>query len=365
MSSQQYTVYNGATPKTFTLDTSATMADVRQALGSYMATTDNFLYENPITGLKTVLTPVSSERTARLRGCQFPPVPSQGVENPIIQVVSTSNKTPTLLGTTPESGYVHSGPLFGVRARLNETDPVAIKNNKGMFQPVMLENVISANPDHPLSFTYAMICQKGAIVEFDISCWGAAGFGFAITSDMSAPICPGLVVPFTDNFGRQSVTTMRRYASKEADTIQIEANAALGIAKTLDIEYSTIIFRGWSLDDWTSDGHDYHSDLSIPTGPQGSFAVGNIFKDGGFQPGPPAGSKDIPGGTTQSGSPTGGPPSNQQIGIIGSYHPGSIPTTRAGGLVGAIQLYCLVFDNDEDAKNIIKVLNAGDQGFGS
>jgi hypothetical protein len=373
VSTQPYAVYIGATPITVNLSPTATMDEVRTALGSQISDQDSFLYENPVTELKTVLTPTSAEKTARLSVCCFPPVPEQGVTDSIIQVVSTSTSSPSFMGTTPESGYLSPNPYFGVNVRLNEVDKSAIDNNKGMFQPVLLENVQSCNPDNPANFTYAVICQKGAIVEFDISCWGAAGFSFTITSAMSESAdinSGGLYVCYgDDSFNKISVTGLRRYNSQSGDTIQIEANAALGIAAEYNVEYSTVTCSGWSLNQWTDmDGNTHASSTPIP----GSAMSESIetkttsqADSGGFQPGPPAGTGSIPGGTTQPATPTAGPPSNQTFGGIESASPGSKPSTRAEGLVGAIDVFFLVFDSQEDANTVIKILNSGTMGFGS
>jgi len=360
MTATNYTVYNGATPQVFSLDPTDTMADVRTALGGFMASTDNFLYENTVTELKTVLTPVSAEAEAKLSGCQFPPVPGQ-VTTPIIQIVSTSATSPSFMGNSPSTGYVNDNPQFGIRCVLNDTDAAAVTNNAGMFQPVMLENVVSCNPVNPANFTYAMICQKGAIVAFDISCWGAAGYGYTVTSAMSTSTdinADGLYILYDSDFGLQTNTQLRRYNTKAGDTIQIEANKALHISTQYNVAYSTITFSGWSMSSWTDmNGNPHSSSLPIP-----SLSADT---DGGFQPGPPAGGSDIPGGTTQPAAPTAGPPSNQ---VFGGFETGTplapAPSTRSAGLVGSIELFCLVFDSDADAKAVIKVLNSGASGFG-
>ena len=166
MTTQNYTAFIGVTPKVISLDESSTMDQVRTALGSSMASTDNFLYYNTVTDEKTVLWPTSIETTAKLSACNFPAVPSQNINTPILQIVSTAENDQALLGTSTPSGYVYNSQYFGVKIGLNEVDAAAVTNNNGMFQPVMLQNVVSANPDYPLSFQYAMICQKGAIIQF-------------------------------------------------------------------------------------------------------------------------------------------------------------------------------------------------------
>ena len=156
MTTQNYTAFIGVTPKVISLDESSTMDQVRTALGSSMASTDNFLYYNTVTDEKTVLWPTSIETTAKLSACNFPAVPSQNINTPILQIVSTAENDQALLGTSTPSGYVYNSQYFGVKIGLNEVDAAAVTNNNGMFQPVMLQNVVSANPDYPLSFQYAM-----------------------------------------------------------------------------------------------------------------------------------------------------------------------------------------------------------------
>tara|TARA_R110000868_G_scaffold411064_2_gene701629 strand:- start:23222 stop:24343 length:1122 start_codon:yes stop_codon:yes gene_type:complete len=373
MAAQNYTAYVGVTPTVVSLDDGSTMAQVRTALGSSMASTDNFLYENTVTQEKTVLWPVSQESVAKLSGCHFPPVPGQGVNTPIIQIVSTAENDQSLMGTRTASGYVYNSQYFGVKISLNETDAAAVTNNQGMFQPVMLQNVVSANPSYPLSFQNAMICQKGAIIQFDISCWGAAGWGYTITSTMntSTDICgsPLYAIYPAGSGAKMGGLGLRRYNSKAGDTIQMKANAALGIAKQYNVEYSTITVKGWSLSEWAEPRTT--NNTPIPSGPtleeamRSGINLDEMIDASNFVPPPPAGGGDIPGGTSQPGTPTAGPPSNQKFGTFSGCTPSGIPNTRSEGLVGSIDIFCLVFDSDADAKAVIKILNSGTMGFGS
>ena len=369
--STSYNVYIGANSSIQSFDSTTTLAEARATLtnAGLMTKTDAFLYENPVTGLKTVFGPVSDEKNAKITAATFPPVPSQlSNDYELVQIVSTAANAPALLGTQPSDGYFRPNGQMAVSVSLNNTDANAITNNKGMFEPVLLQNVQSANPDAPVSFTNCVIVQKGAIVSFDVASWGAAGFGFVIDAAESiggVNICPGLFVVYPDNFGKSETTVLRRYvgdASKNGDTIQIQSNASLNIAKQYNVEYSTVTVKTFSLSSWTdSNGNTFSSSKPIPSGGADDFAEALGLEDskGGWVPPPPAGKSDIPSGTTKSGSPTAGPPSKQTIGTIRSVTPNSCPATRSGGLVGSVEIYFLVFDSKEDADTVIKVLNAG------
>src|ERR1044071_9811777 len=109
MASQDYSVFIGADQNGISLDPAISLAQARNAISAVsgadgqpiMSATDNFLYANPITNLTTVFWPVSAESEARLSSIQFPAVPTQGVNNPIIQIVSTAQDDQSLLGMQP------------------------------------------------------------------------------------------------------------------------------------------------------------------------------------------------------------------------------------------------------------------------
>lgn len=382
MSDVNYTAFNGASNhKDIALDDNSHMSDVRTLLTSqgFMKDTDSFLYDNPVTGLKTVLQPRSAEATARLSACLWPAVPGEGFNNQIIQIVSVAESNPSFLGTTPQDGWLRNSSIFGVRAKLN---PEFSDNNAGMFEPLMLQNVQSTNPNAPVSFTQCIIVQKGAIINLDISSWGALGFGYCITSAMGADIIPeeGLYQiygnPSPNSPGAQSYASVSRYANgfkPNGDSIQIQSNQALGIAQQYDVEYSTLTFSSWSLSQGTFNGKTINCSTPIPSGvsalanaarafdPTMEVAVmsADVGAGDGWQPGPPAGTTSVPSGGTQPGSPTAGPQSSQTYGapMTNPYSPRTKPATRGGGLVGSMEVYFLVFTDKEAANNIIRVLN--------
>lgn len=269
-----YTAFNGAS-KTLSIefDDSTKMSDVRTTLTGkgFMGASDVFLYENPVTELKTVLMPKSAEANVPLSKCLWPSAPDAGYNNPIIQIVNVAGSNPSFLGTTPEDGWLRSSTVFGVSASLN---PEFSTQNAGMFEPLMLQNVQSADPNNPVSFTQCIIVQKGAIINLNISSWGALGFGYCVTSAMGTDIIPeaGLYQvygnPSNNASGSQSYTTISRYANgfqPNGDSIQIQSNKALGIAKQYNVEYSTLTFSSWSLNQATIGGTTYNCSTPIPS----------------------------------------------------------------------------------------------------
>jgi hypothetical protein len=367
MSLSSYTVYVDTNAVSVSIDPTANLATLRTQLGSNINGTDVFLYFNPVTSQKTVL-PMTSEDKVPVSDILFPPVAGSG--NQIIEVVSNAAGSPSFLGSTTQSGYLNTSPYFGVQVVLNQSDAAAITNNAGMFQPLMLENVQSCDPNQPAFFSNAVICQQGAIIQFNISCWGAAGWGFTITSTMNTSTdinAGGLFIPYRNgNYNSMMTTSLLRYNSQAGDTIQIEANAALGIASQYNVQYSTVTVNAWSLSSWIdSEGNNYASSAPIPSTSAAEMELLTLGAKDGFQPPPPGGTTSIPGGTTQPAAPTAGPPSGQTFGTFGGATPGSPPNTRAGGLVGSIELFFLVFNSQADAQAVIKVLNSSETGFGN
>jgi len=358
-----YYVYIGAKSTIESFDSTETLADVRKALTAkgLMTTTDAFLYENEATSLKTVYAPQSAEKNHPVSLATFPAVASLSEDYELIQIVSTSATSPSFLGDSPADNYFRPIPQFGVSVSLNMSDPAAKVINKDMFEPVLLESVQSSNPDAPISFSNCVIVQKGAVVSFDVSSWGAAGWGLIIDAaeTTSTSICPGIFITYdNDNFGSIETTTLDRYvgnATKSGDTIQIESNASLKLGSQYNVAYSTITVKTFSLSEWTdSSGKVYSSSLQIP-----SSTSETLDDKGNVAPPPPSGQSDVPSNSVGSGTPVSGPKSKQTFGGISSVRPTSCPATRSSGLVDQIEIYFLVFDSKADADTVIKVLNKG------
>jgi len=369
--SEPYNVYVGATPTIQTLSKGSTVAEVRKTLttAGRMKDTDVFLYQNPVTQLKTVLAPRSAEDTAKLQSIAFPAVQAAGNNHQLIQIVSVARESPSLLGTTPAEGWFRPNAQMSVRIGLNTRDPSAISNNRGLFNPVLLENVQSADPNNPVSFRNCCIVQKGTIISFDTGSWGAAGFGYTITAaaNMGANICDGMYISYDGSprtpYDRSTTTSLNRYVGSP-NTIQIESNASMRIATQLNIAYSTITVNTFSLSSWEKkDGTKYQSSTPIPSGPSNENTSGMLLQSNSsvsnWTPPPPAGQSSVPGGAVIPASPKAGPPSEEKFSSVYAPTPLKCPATRAEGLVGSIQIYFLVFTSKEAANAVIKVLNSG------
>ena len=107
---------------------------------------------------------------------------------------------------------------------LNRTDPEAIKQNDKIaaFKPMMLTDVLSTNEKVIANFNNVCICQKGSVVQFSISSWGAAGFHFKIEIGAGEPIVKGLYSTFNDSPNRYGQTSTRCW-QKGRKTIEIQA----------------------------------------------------------------------------------------------------------------------------------------------
>lgn len=89
--------------------------------------------------------------------------------------------------------------LLGVRVRLNPS-PEARQHNRGKMAPLMLTKVQLANPNitGADSLEHVIFCENDTAVHFEVNSWGAAGFGFGISSASGDPIMDvPLYIPFS------------------------------------------------------------------------------------------------------------------------------------------------------------------------
>lgn len=163
--------------------------------------------------LKDVVMPLEME--------DIPPVSRiWGFEKQIV-LTNIDAPHPDLVGFACDSwnnGYASAS------CSLNRTDPEAIKQNDKIaaFKPMMLTDVLSTNEKVIANFNNVCICQKGSVVQFSISSWGAAGFHFKIEIGAGEPIVKGLYSTFNDSPDRYGRTSTRCW-QKGRKTIEIQA----------------------------------------------------------------------------------------------------------------------------------------------
>ncbi len=382
----KYAVFIDVTEHYITAHPSDKLSEIRKKHSNWISDDDHFIAD--IYGEKSVLSLVQ-ERDATVGGTSFPP--AGGVTDRIIQIVRDSKGKPSFLGMQPKNNWVTQSTSakdqnFAVQVVLNKHSDVAIENNKGMFEPLMLINVVSAVPDHPKSFPNVVVCQKGAIIQFNIRSWGAAGWAYTITAQdtvTSTDIVPADYPLFTNydginrKFGSITQASLWRYAGTfqgKADTIQIMSNKALSIPSVDNVRFSEVTVTGWSLKSWkaSADGNPYASSLPVPVGIGSDIKKEQLYladlgsgdpviKSGGKTKTPGVGKVSVPGDSTQPATPKAGPPSNQSFGTCWDPIPSRNPGSGEEGLTGAVDLTFLVFDSKADANAVMKILN---QPFG-
>ncbi|KUM03783.1 hypothetical protein AWB61_21010 [Chromobacterium sp. F49] len=232
----------------------------------------------------------------------------------------------------------------------------------------MLTDVQPSNPGSNAFYSRAVICEKGSIVGFNISSWGAAGFGYNISSDKDT-ICDGLYNCFGNEPNRKATSSLLRYQSSK-NTIQIESTQVLGIPTSDIIHYQKVTVKTWRLTKYSKNGQTYSSDMQAPviTAPgqtmarflSGSLETQLLAESGrsGFDPGPVGGDTFVPGQSIETGAPSRGPESQQNFGSIYDLREDDRHTT----VLGSVVFYFFVFKDRASADRVINVLNSPNPG---
>lgn len=259
------------------------------------------------------------------------------------------------------------------RMKLNTIDPEAQTANNGKFQPFMLTNVKTANPNLPgVTMDNVVVCEKDSIVQFDISSWGAAGYGYKIKPISGAPInSENLYITFKTcptNGGNYANSSLRRYFSKNESqnnsTIKVVATESLNLGgKTLN--YMKFSIKTWKVKSYKSGGHTYNCDLPLPVPQQKKvsplMARTTMLKaDVGTGSGTPynklvnADEVVVPGGTIEPGTTVpSGQQSTQNIGTIYNVKDSQDP----GNIIGEVIFYIFVFKSHADAVAVFGKMN--------
>jgi hypothetical protein len=352
----QYKVYLSGDPRVIEASSQDSLRSLREKLGS-QANDYNFVYLNNFTGNKTILNDRAVEARQTLQNITFS-------DNMIIMTLIQGSKTDLFGMRTDWLSDRH----IGVKIGLNQSDPNAVRQNDGKFQPIMLTDVQPSNPGSNAFYSRAVICEKGSIVRFDVSSWGAAGFGYSIASDKDT-ICDGLYICYGDTPNHKATASLLRYQSSK-NTIQIESTQVLGIPTSDIIHYQKVTVKSWRLTKYSQNGRTYSSDMQAPViaAPGQAMArilAGNLetrlLEDsdrGGFDPGPVGGDTFVPGQSIETGAPSRGPESQQNFGSMYDIREDDRHTT----VLGAVVFYFFVFKDRASANKVINVLNSPTPG---
>ncbi|MBK1664542.1 hypothetical protein CKO38_08205 [Rhodospirillum rubrum] len=356
----QYAVYLSGSKRAVEAKATDTLSILRAKLGS-SADSYAFVYFNTFTEKKTILTDRSVEARQTVAAIAFPD-PTTSTNTLIQMSVVAGNKT-DLFGTKTDWLYNRNA---GVRITLNTSDTKAVEANKGKFAPIMLTDVQPSNESSAAFYDRVVVCEKGSIVNFNVSSWGAAGFGYSVASQKDT-ICSSLYNTFGDSPNRMSTSVLRRYKDSN-NSIQIESTESLNIPTDETIFYQKVTVKTWRLTSYKKDGKTYSSTMQPPT-PQAPptlmLARGGLTASTGltemrmsasadFDPGAASGDVYIPGQDVETGAPSRGPESQQSFGSISNLKQDDPNNT----VVGVVIFYFFVFKDHEAANRVINILNA-------
>lgn len=347
----QYNVYLSGEKHIIEANSDETLSGLRQKLG---VNSDNycFVYYNSFTEKKTILNDRSLESQKKINQIAFD-------GNTVIMTVVAGQKT-DLFGMRADWMYDRH---TGVQIIFNQSDAVARTNNEGKFDPIMLTDIQPSNSSSSAFYQRAVICEKGSIIQFNISSWGAAGFGYSITSDKET-ICDSLYMTYGNDPNRKGYGNLYRYEDSN-NTIQIESTKTLNIPTNDVIHYQKITVKTWRVTSYKEGGHTYSSNMRAPVisapstrSPMAMPAMGiqrlSLSQAGGFNPGQPGGDTYVPGKDIDNGAPGRGPSSGQSFGTISRIKQDDHNNT----VLGAVIFYFFVFKDHEAANRVINVLNA-------
>ena len=209
-----------------------------------------------------------------------------------------------------------------------------------------------ANPDSDFFADKLVICQKGKPIQFGISSWGAAGYGFSIGTNRDT-IVSGLYYLYgPSQYGQVGYTVMRSYegpAGSNPPQILVESLKDKGINPALKADYSKITIKTWRVTSWNKGSESGSSALTAPSP--------RLLLDDADQADPfaedPSGDHSIPGKSVEVAAPSAGKPSSQKIG-----EPASIENDGPDHVIGSVTFYLYVYRTKEDANLIFNILNS-------
>lgn len=316
--------YRGLTRKTFSLDGNDTLSQVRIKLGSFMASSDLFTYYDTRQQLYLMQTKNTESRYK---------LPSILSPKKTATIIDPNKPVPDLEGLKVSS---FSDRYLNVSVVLNNGNNDARAANNGKFQPVLLEKVQTINKAGSrfpnVYWNYAVICEKGSVIAFNYSCWGAAGYGYSIKSDRQT-IVKDLFMTNDGRYGSVTHGHMARYESHQQNIV-VDSLSDQGIPLDNRLQYSSVTFKTWNVKSYKRGDKTYSSNLA----PGDSAIRGQSLRTGSI----------VSGGGIESGSPRPGGKSTQTIGKISHIR------DDRNTVLGQIDIYFLVFKNKAAADQMIQ-----------
>ncbi len=288
-------------------------------------------------------------------------IPLKGIhgQNSQIYLTDVNKKKETdLIGFSTDWWFDR---YMSCRMKLNTTDPEASNANKGKFPPFMLTNVKTANPNLPgISLENVVVCEKDSVIEFELSSWASAGYGFTIKPTSGSPInseplyrtfksCP----KDGDNFGK---STLRCYFTKNQgqhkSTIKVVATDSLNLGGDT-LNYMKFSIRTWKVTEFKAkDGKTYKCNLPLPVSYQKEETIESSTIP--YSKLVNGDESTIPGSTFEPGTtvPTGDQ-SEQNFGTIYNVKASQSPEN----IIGEVIFYVFVFKTKEDAEAVFGKMN--------
>jgi hypothetical protein len=176
---------------------------------------------------------------------------------------AAENQAPEISGRAVKS-LRNLGEDFYVKVALNNTDPLAIQDNKGKSNPIMLSAIKrireNGKPFNEGVIPHGVLLDSGSHIEFEIEVKkpGPCGFGFRVNTGKEK-IADSLYRIDTEGKNEPLATALRRYQG-QIKTIKVDDFKTIGIenaAQSEKSDYMTCQIDGWKIDSFERNGIQY------------------------------------------------------------------------------------------------------------
>ena len=346
MSNKSTITYKGEINKVFDIDPNTIAADVREQLqdANFIGVDSDseawrfFVYNTKSTKFSDAILAKELETIVPINGMYGP-----GEQLYLTNIEKVHN--PDLMGIGTDWFF---DQFMSCQVILNNEDESARMNNEGKFQPMMMTNVRPTSQRVAGIYDNVVVCEMGSSVSFNISSWGAAGFGYSIKPHAGQTIVDSLYITFGDNPNHVSKSHIYRYQDK-AQQIVIDSTKSMEIPTGQTVQYQRVTVKTWRITSYKKNGKTYRSNAQPP----GSLA--NAGEGDGITPRKLARAEIIPGDTIIPGLPHPGDNSKQTFGTGIEDIKQDDRNTQA---LGEIVIYFFVFKSHEDAERVIGQINA-------
>lgn len=367
MTYQEYTVYrdsedgNSTTSKQFKFDTNETLDQVRAQLGSYITDQYRFInYQNKKATYGDMILSINFEDVATLKKVV-------GLKNQLYLTNVFKQVKTDLVGFNTDWFFDR---YMSCKISLNP-EPNAQSSNQNKMQPLMLTNVKAAAPIRGFgAMDKVVICEKDSIIQFELSSWGAAAYGYNIKLEAGTPITDAdLFIGFSgctpNNYA--STSLQRYYASSNASIdqkmIRVVPISSMNIGGDKVLQYMKFTVRTWIVTEYkTGDGKTITCNQPIPTPqvdqPLDGVAMSFLAIGGNTPYGQLTSAQHetvAPGSGMTPGSTVPTDQQSSQVfgGPIEVLHMDNGPS----GIIGEVTFYVFVFNSHADAMAVFSSIN--------